>query len=202
MGNRYGRLLVQREGVAAISLSGNRQRQWHCLCDCGEETLVRAAKLSGGHTKSCGCLQKEVMAEKMRTHGLRKTRAYRVWAHMKNRCYNTSYPRYNLWGGRGITVCEEWRDDFAAFFEAMGECPDGMSIDRIDNDRGYEPGNCRWATPSQQANNLRTTRRYSLEGVDGTLTEWAERWGCSRDAIKLRLKRGATFEVIAAALAP
>lgn len=120
---------------------------------------------------------------------------------MKDRCHNPKAPKFHLYGARGIAVCQEWRDSFGAFFAEMGECPAGMSIDRTDNDRGYEPGNVRWATPRQQSNNLRTTRHFTLNGIDGTLTDWAERWGCSRDAIKLRLRRGQSFADAAKALA-
>lgn len=133
---------------------------------------------------------------------MRKSREYQSWAGMKDRCLNTENPRFGLWGGRGITICDRWRDDFAAFFEDMGPAPEGKTIDRIDNNKGYEPGNCRWATPKEQANNLRTTRRFALGDQVKTISEWAEVWGCSRDAIKLRLKRGATFEAVAAALGP
>lgn len=189
-------------GVGHVKPCGKAVKKWRCLCVCGTLTDVATAKLNGGRTQSCGCLHKEVIRQTPKTHGMRDSREYQSWAHMKYRCHNPNYPRYALWGGRGITVCERWREDFSAFFADMGPCPAGMTIDRIDNNKGYEPGNCRWATPKEQANNLRTTRRVTFEGQEKTISEWAETWGCSRDAIKLRLKRGATFEAVAAALCP
>jgi len=118
---------------------------------------------------------------------------------MKNRCYNTKDKRFHLWGGRNITVCDAWKNNFMAFYSYMGDPPPNTSLDRIDNNRGYEPGNVRWATPSEQSNNLRTTKTIDLLGVSKTITEWASEFGCSRDAIKLRLRRGQTIEHIAKA---
>jgi hypothetical protein len=118
---------------------------------------------------------------------------------MKNRCYNTQDKKFYLWGGRGITVCDAWKNDFMAFYNYMGDPPPNTSLDRIDNNQGYEPGNVRWATPSEQANNLRTTKTINLLGVSKTITEWASEFRCSRDAIKLRLRRGQTIEHIAKA---
>ena len=116
---------------------------------------------------------------------------------MRSRCYNPNTKKFHLWGGRGITVCDAWKNSFEAFYADMGEPPPGRTIDRIDNNKGYEPGNVRWATPIEQANNLRTTNKYFFNGETKTLTEWAIVFGCSRDAIKLRLKRKQTMEQIA-----
>lgn len=197
---RFGRLTVLKRASDATNTYGRPIARWAARCECGKSTIVRGIKLTGGVTQSCGCLHRERFAEARRTHGLRRTREYNIWAHIKNRCLNPADARFHLWGGRGITICDEWRDNFLAFYADMGECPPGMSIDRIDNDRGYEPGNCRWATPSQQSNNLRTVRRLTHNGKTATLTEWAAKWGCSRDAIKLRLKRGQSFATVAEAL--
>lgn len=116
---------------------------------------------------------------------------------MKQRCFNTNSKKYPLYGGRGITMCEEWRNDFAAFYAYMGDPPPSTTIDRIDTNKGYEPGNVRWATPKQQANNLRCNVRIALGNKTHTMSEWADLFGCSRDAVKLRLRRGQTIEQVA-----
>lgn len=196
-GKTFGRLTALSRGPDARNTYGRPIVQWHCLCICGNTALVRSSKLNSGHTASCGCLQRERSAETATKHGLRNSRAYNTWSNMKDRCHNPNSARYHLWGGRGIAVCDEWRDDFSAFYAYMGEPPKGTTIDRIDNDKGYEPGNVRWATPIQQANNTRTTNRYELDGETRTLTEWAQAFGCSRDAVKLRLRRGQSLAHVA-----
>lgn len=139
----------------------DRMPMWHCVCVCGAETVVRSALLTSGRTKSCGCLR----ARGMTTHGCGTTAEYGVWRSMKQRCLNPkshSYPRY---GGRGIIVCPEWTESFEAFVRDMGMRPTAShSIDRIDNDGNYEPGNCRWATRREQQNNISTNRAVEIGG--------------------------------------
>ena len=163
-GRKFGRLTpiedVGRQRGAVV---------WRCLCDCGSMRDVTGASLRSGNTKSCGCLQKDGAAERCRDrerHGARRRGAahllYERWAGMIQRCTNPNHLRYADYGGRGITVCERWRD-FANFLVDVGDCPSGMSLDRIDNDGNYEPGNCRWATPSEQRINQR--RMAKSEGT-------------------------------------
>lgn len=195
-GQVFGKLTAIRLGEPGVNTYGKPIRKWICKCDCGNETIVVASKLTGNHTSSCGCLQKEICGDMFRTHGLRKTSEYESWASMKDRCLNKNNKKFHLWGGRGITICDRWLNSFENFYADMGKKPDGCTLDRIDVNGNYEPENCRWATAKQQSNNLRTTKKYEAFGIVDTLSGFAERLGCTRDAIKLRLKRGQTMEYI------
>lgn len=153
-GKRFGKLVVIR-----FDHVGKHYKRYHlCQCDCGNKCLVETAKLTTGHTKSCGCLKNKAYHW---VHGHRHTRQYRIWANMKTRCYNRRDPHYPRWGGRGIEICDEWLNDFEAFYtwaNAHGY-QDNLSIDRIDNDGNYEPNNCRWANDITQNNNKRNTKK-------------------------------------------
>lgn len=136
---------------------------WNCRCDCGTEKAVALSALMSGDTQSCGCYRNERTRAVKVTHGETpsgkpRAREYRAWRAAKNRCYNSRDKRYAEWGGRGIRMCDEWRNDYTAFVRDMGRCPPGRSLDRINNDGHYEPGNCRWATPLQQTHNRRPYR--------------------------------------------
>ena len=186
-GQRFGRLLVERrEGVA----KSGRQPTWRCVCDCGATTHVTSTRLTRGDTKSCGCLRRET-ASKFRkgktTHGMRHTAEYRTWLSMLQRCKNPSSKSWHHYGGRGITVCEQW-ENFEAFYADMGPRPDGHSLDRIDNDKGYYKENCRWATREQQCNNRRNNRMLSYGGETMSLAQWSRRIGISEMALSERLQ--------------
>lgn len=149
IGKRFGRWTV-------LAYVGGRDRAWSCVCDCGARVVVRGASLRKGQSRSCGCLQRE-RASARKIHGLWGTPEYNSWVAMMRRCFNPHATGFEDYGGRGITVCEEWHS-IAAWFADMGPRPPGCSLDRIDPNGNYEPGNCRWADAKQQSQNRRPRR--------------------------------------------
>ena len=149
-------------------VQGGTRLYWECQCDCGNTVVVEAAKLRSGHTQSCGCYQKKRAAEARTKHGHcgrknPKSPIYESWRAMRERCSNPKSIGWKHYGGRGITVCKQWQDDFGAFLKDMGPTwkPD-LTIDRIDVDGNYEPGNCRWATMAEQVRNTRKAKASAL----------------------------------------
>lgn len=162
-GMRFGRL-------TALEVSGKvgRRLAWRCRCDCGAYASVQGGLLRSGDTRSCGCLQDETRRTMNLRHGMAGTRVYRIWSHMRRRCKDPRAIRWLQYGGRGIRVCERWAQ-FENFFKDMGEPPTPThSIDRIDVDGNYEPHNCRWATPKEQAANKRPRLRRTHCRTHGT----------------------------------
>lgn len=168
---------------------------WKCLCDCGKEKVVRGGHLTSGKSQSCGCSRRREGAikigQKNRTHGMRKTRLYRVWCAVKSRCSNPHNNRFKIYGGRGITVCEEWQrfEPFRDWALANGYT-DELTIDRKDHDANYCPENCRWASQKTQSNNRRNNHKITVDGETKTISEWAKRNGLSAKTIETRLQRG------------
>ena len=203
IGQRFGRLVVVSRA------SSDRYTKWHCKCDCGNECDVLANNLKRGHTQSCGCYRDETRVENKLEHGYRYTRIYDVWSKIKGRCYNTNDPRYSSYGGRGIVMCDEWRDNPVAFIEwayengyddnaKYGE----TTIDRIDNNKGYSPENCRIANQIVQNNNRRTNRRITYNGKTHTVSEWSRIINIGQSVIHNGLNKGKTIGQIIADYKP
>lgn len=196
-GQRFGRWTV-------IDRAPDRRRgypEWNCVCECGGRKAVRANILRNGSSRSCGCLNREdkrrICLARNTTHGKSGTPTYRSWQSMILRCHSpgaTAYPKY---GAKGVTVCERWRESFSAFLTDMGERPSlAHTIDREDNSRGYEPGNCRWLTMKGQQNNRTNNNRITLGGETLTLMQWSERLGIDRHTLRNRQRLGWPVEKI------
>jgi len=159
---------------------------WLCQCDCGNTAHIRTYCLTGGVTGSCGCIVKEMKT----THGMSNIDTYSSWKSMKRRCYTVSNKSYKNYGARGITVCDRWRDSFQNFFDDMGYRPNKMSIERIDNDKGYSKENCKWATYAEQNRNRRGNRKITHNGVTMIATDWSLKLGGADNLVSKRLFRG------------
>ena len=160
---------------------------WLCVCECGNQTIVAAGNLTTGTVRSCGCLRKEILGQTSLTHGMTGTSAYNRYSTAKQRCQNPKNHKYAIYGGRGIKFLYE---SFEEFFADLGDPPPGHSLERIDNDGHYEPGNCRWATPADQNNNRRDNVIVSAFGRTRTLPAWAREFHIRRKLVWQRIKNG------------
>lgn len=192
-GKRFGRLTVEH-------LLGKRGAfiYWACRCDCGGYTETQTGKLNIGHSQSCGCILADKNATRLTTHGAsvggKPTPTYSVWRGIKNRCLNPNEPAYKNYGGRGIKICDRWKDSFENFFTDMGQKPKGMWIERLDNEGDYEPTNCKWATPKEQCNNKRTNVYLTFRGKTQTVSQWNEELGYNKNVVAGRLRLGWSTE--------
>jgi hypothetical protein len=166
---------------------GYHQARWLFRCSCGAERVMFGYAVVHGGTKSCGCLQDDIPANLR--HGKAGSIEYRTWVQMRRRCLSPTNPAYPSYGGRGIGICDRW-SDFAAFYDDMGPRPEGTTLDRRDNDLGYSPDNCRWATKVQQTRNRRTTAFVEFNGETLSMQEWAERVGVAYKTLWYRYQAG------------
>lgn len=188
-GQRFGRLVV-----IGRDNRNSRKTYFNCQCDCGNVKSVRADSLKAGLIRSCGCMKKEQDRENLtaaHTHRMSGTRLYEIWQGIKKRCYNPHDVRYDRYGGRGIKVCDEWREDFRAFCDwaTQSGYDETLTIDRIDNDGDYCPENCRWTNPQEQARNRSSNIRITIGNATKTLTEWCEIFQLDSKTILARYRR-------------
>lgn len=191
-GQKFGRLTVLERTDDYISPKGDRTIQWLCLCECGNKRKVQSSHLKDGHTKSCGCLNKDILSNTASTHRDSETLLYKVYQNMKQRCVNPKNQRYKFYGGKGITVCKEWDDDYLEFkkWALDNGYKQGLSIDRIDINLGYEPSNCRWAEYKVQNNNRSNNHYITHNNVTKTIAEWAYEYDLSYHVLLWRIHKG------------
>lgn len=190
-GKEYGRLVVE-------SFAGTDDRgraSWFVRCKCGRTKVSKAADLIRGAVRSCGCLgdeQRRAAGEKSRSQLSKSSNPteYNAWEGMIRRCYKPGHPSYERYGGRGITVCDEWRAGFPHFLRDMGKCPPGHTVERDDNSGNYTPDNCRWASKKEQANNRRSNVLITHDGKTMNIGQWAEFRGWAYSTIANRLANG------------
>ena len=200
VGSRYGRLTV----IEKSPPGAGRHSRWLCLCDCGAQKVVYANDLRKGHTQSCGCLSRDVRRATFTKHGHAarsvmgrngQSKTYKIWVEMIKRCHNPSTESFQYYGGRGISVCDSWRESFENFLADMGDAPSGHSIERDENNGNYEPNNCRWATRIEQMNNIRSNvLLVTIEGVM-TIAEFSRRYGLKYEFVQKQIKRHGATEI-------
>lgn len=201
VGMRFGCLVVIRRAVNRK----NKQARWYCQCDCGNFSIVYGYLLRSGKTKSCGCLKREVahviyteIGKRKRKHGKEPRKLYNTWRNMKQRCFNPLDSYFTSYGGRGITVCDEWKSDFATFrdWAFANGYDENLTIDRIDNNGDYTPENCRWVSQEIQANNRRSNRLITYNDETHTITEWSRILQIPSYLLFQRLKHSSFEEAI------
>lgn len=190
-GQKFGRLTA----IKKIAHIKNRSI-WECKCECGNKVNVSISNLKNGNTKSCGCLHKEKTSNANSKHKLTNSRIYNIWSSMKQRCFYDKYKEYNNYGGRGITICQEWLDDFMNFYNwAMANgYRDDLTIDRIDVNGDYCSENCHWIQLEEQARNKRNNVFYTFKNKTHCVSEWARILNISEVMLRKRLYRGWDFE--------
>ncbi len=194
IGKKFGRVTVIDDAPSHFQPSGQRKRCVVGRCDCGKVKKFRATALRSGMATSCGCFKVEMAGTHTLKHGGAingtHTRTYKSWVHMKDRCLNPRNKSYKDYGGRGISICGRWLNNFPAFMEDMGEKPAGLMLERKNNNGNYEPSNCRWATRKEQNSNKRVSLLIKYRGETKTATQWERDLGLPKNRIVARMKRG------------
>lgn len=185
-GMQFGELVA----LEFVERRGKCHDYWNWKCSCGAEKVIRKTSVTSGNTESCGCKNRKRASKQLTKHGWYGTRTYKTWVSMIQRCENPNKDNYDLYGGRGISVCKRWRESFDNFLADMGERPKGTTIDRIDHNGNYEIANCRWASSKAQCRNRRSNRHLTHNGKTRCLAEWVEITGIDGATIDSRLKRG------------
>jgi hypothetical protein len=185
VGKTFGRLYVLDDSIR----NRTNNIMCKCRCICGKTTIVAASTLRSGKSKSCGCLHNELLSLRKFIHGKSLSPTYRVWASMKGRCYNKKNVRFKDYGGRGIKVCDRWKNSFKNFYKDMGDKPKNKSIDRINNNGDYSPKNCRWATYKEQSTNKRTNVYIRFNNQNKTVKDWSKFLGINYSTLRNRLYR-------------
>lgn len=188
-GQKFNRLTV----VERAENTKDGKASWKCICECGNEITVIGKDLRSGNTKSCGCYNRESASIRAKKHGYSKSRIHNIWLLMKQRCFNPQQPQFKDWGGRGITICDEWlgehgAENFIKWSKENGYA-DNLEIDRINNDGNYCPENCRWTTRKEQANNKRCTHFITYNGKTQSIKQWAEEIGVNYDTLISRINK-------------
>lgn len=183
-GQKFHRLTI----LSRVENDKHGNAVWLCRCDCGVEKTVMGAPIRSGKTTSCGCTNREIVRAQ-KTHGASGTKNYKAWFGMLQRCGNPNHAKWHRYGARGISVCDRWKS-YENFLEDMGERPEGMTLDRENNDGNYEPGNCRWASQMTQGNNRGNNRIFEIDGKNLTLSEASRAYGIHKDVARSRLSSG------------
>lgn len=185
-------------GCTVLKRAENKGKNvcWLCKCYCGKEFVVRATDIRTGNTKSCGCLNKKLAGDRARKHGNRNSRLYNIWSNMKARCSNSNSKNFKNYGGRGINVCDDWLNSFENFYNwAMDNGYDNkLTLDRIDNYKGYKPNNCKWSDYTQQERNRRNNHILEYNNEKHTIAEWSDITGIPYKTLWKRINDGWTVE--------
>lgn len=197
-GKRFGRLTV----LYRLPNDKHANAVWMCKCDCGNQKPIVGAALRKGVVVSCGCFHHDELISRITTHGQSRTKLFHTWQHMKARCNNPHHKHYKYYGGKGIKVCQEWENDFTIFAEWSNNngYVEGLTIDRIDPSKGYEPSNCKWATRQEQQSHLSSCLVYEIDGVSHNLSDWCKIYNRPHETVRKRLLNG--WDIVSALTVP